>query len=227
MAQKTTKKDLTQPDAFQRALTRLKDYISENKQKIYIGSGVIVLILFLSAGWYLYKTYNEKNAQALYIKAHLATLKSSPAESPSNPDAIKLYQEVITRYPGTNAALMAFYRLGNIYYRVNDIESSIKAYQEYLNGSPKDNELSVLVHIGLGYCYESKKDLKKALEYFENAANKKASGNFESINYSNIARIHEELKNNEKSVEFYRKALEKTSDPATVLLIKRKISSLS
>jgi tetratricopeptide (TPR) repeat protein len=227
MAQKITKKDLTQPDAFQLALTRLQDYVSENKQKIYIGSGVIVLILLLSAGWYLYITYNEKNAQALYINAHLATLKSGPAEIPADPNAMKLYQEVITGYPGTNAALMAFYRLGNIYYRVNDIEASIKAYQEYLNGSPKDNELTVLVHIGLGYCYESKKDLKKALELFENAANTKASGNFESINYRNIARIHEELKNTEKSVEFYRKALEKASDPATELLIKRKILSLS
>jgi tetratricopeptide (TPR) repeat protein len=227
MAQKITKKELTQPDAFQLALTRFSDFASENKPKIYISSGIVLLIILLSAGLYLYKANNEKNAQALFIKAHLATLKSRSAESPGDPNSTKLYQEVVTQYPGTNAALMSFYRLGNFYYQMNDIEASIKAYQEYLKGSPKDNELTTLVYIGLGYCYESKKDLNKALEYFENAAKTKSSSNFESINYRNMARIHEELKNNEKSIEFYQKALEKTSDPAVEQLIKRKISSLS
>jgi len=227
MAQKITKKDLTQPDAFQLALARFSDFVSENKPKIYISSGVVLLIILLSAGLYLYKTNNEKNAQALYIKAHLATLNSRSAESPADPNSMKLYQDVVTQYPGTNAALMSFYRLGNFYYQMNDIEASIKAYQEYLKESPKDNELTTLVYIGLGYCYESKKDLNKALEYYENAAKTKSSSNFESINYRNMARIHEELKNNEKSIEFYQKALEKTSDPAVEQLIKRKISSLS
>ena len=227
MAQKITKKELAKPDALQLLLARCSDFVSENKPKIYIGSGIVLLIILLSAGWYLYKTNNEKNAQALYIKAHVATLKSRSAESPADPNSMKLYQEVVTQYPGTNAALLSFYRLGNFYYQMNDIDASIKAYQEYLKGSPEDNELTTLAYIGLGYCYESKKDLNKALEYFENAAKTKSSSNFESINYKNMARIHEELKNNKKSIEFYQKALEKTSDPAVELLIKRKISSLS
>ncbi len=227
MAPKITKKDLTKPDAFQIALTRITEFISDNKRILYVGSGIVVFVLLLSAGGYLYHTNNENNAQALYLKANLATLKNRQSESPVDPNLMKLYQDVVAQYPGTSAALMSFYRLGNFYYRINDIESSIKAYQEYLNGSPKDNELTTLVYIGLGYCYESKKDLKKALEYFVYAANIKSSGIFESINYRNIARIYEELKNNEKSIEFYKKALEKTSDTATEQLINRKISSLS
>jgi tetratricopeptide (TPR) repeat protein len=227
MAQKITKKDLSKPDPFQIALTRITEFISANKQKLYIASGCAVFILLLSAGWYLYNTNNENNARALYVKAHLAAFRNSPSGNLFDPNSIKLYQDVAIQYPGTNAALTSLYRVGNFYYRINDIESSVKAYQEYLNASPKDNELTTLVYIGLGYCYESKKDLKKALEYFERAANTKSSAIFEGMNYRNIARIYEEMKNNEKSVEFYRKALEKTSDRATEQLINRKISSLS
>jgi tetratricopeptide (TPR) repeat protein len=139
---------------------------------------------------------------------------------------MKLYQDVVSRYPGTKAALMAYYRMGNLYYRMNDIEASIKAYQEFLKGSPKDNEVKTLTYIGLGYCFESKKDFKNALESFENAANTKSGGNFESSNFSNIARIHVELNNREKAIEYYQKALGKTTDPAVEQLIKRKISSL-
>ena len=139
---------------------------------------------------------------------------------------INLYQDVVSQYPGTKAALMAYYRMGNYYYRMNDIEASIKAYQEYIKAGPEDNEFTTLTYIGLGYCYESKKDFKAALESFEKAANTKSVFNFESINYRNIARIYEALNNREKAVEYYQKALGKTTDPSFEQLIRRKISSL-
>jgi hypothetical protein len=43
----------------------------------------------------------------------------------------------------------------------------------------------------------------------------------------NIARVYEELNNKEKALEYYRKALEKTTEPAATIFIKRKISTLS
>jgi predicted negative regulator of RcsB-dependent stress response len=226
MAKKNTKKELIRPDSFQLALTRTAEFISENKSKIYIGSGVIVLILLISAGWYFYRTNQENNAQMLYTKAHIATLKGRLAGGQMDESALKLYQDVISKYPGTKAAFMANYRRANHYYRMNDIESSIMAYQSFIKVTSADSELSTLAHIGLGYCYESKKDFKNALESFENAANTKSSDNFESINLRNIARIHEELNNREKAIEYYQKALNKSVDPSVQQLIKRKISSL-
>jgi predicted negative regulator of RcsB-dependent stress response len=226
MAKKITKKELTQPDFFQLSLAKTTEYISGNKTRIYIISSVVAATLLLSAGWYFYQTNHESNAQAHYAKAHLAALKGGPADGQIGENVLKIYQDVVIRYPGTKAALMAQYRIGNLYYRMNDLEASMKAYQEFLKGFPKDNELKTLAYIGLGYCFESKNDYKNALESFENAANTKSAGSFEGLNFSNIARIHAAMNNREKAIEYYQKALGKTSDSAAGQLIKRKISSL-
>jgi len=226
MTKKLTKKDLNQPDYFQLALGRITGFISENKSKVYTTMGVAVLILLLFAGWYLYRNNQENNAQMLYTKAHIAALGGSLSGGQLDNSTLKLYQDVVSQYPDTKAAQLAQYRMGNLFYRLDDIETSIKSYQASLKNVSSNNELTTLSYIGLGYCYESKKDFKSALESFENASKTKSSGNFESINLRNIARIHEELNNREKAIEYYKKALEKTSDPSVEQFIKRKISSL-
>jgi tetratricopeptide (TPR) repeat protein len=226
MAKKITKKDLTQPDSFQLALGRITGFISENKSKIYITMSVAVSMLLLFAGWYLYRNNQENSAQMLYTKAHIATMKGSLSGGQLDNSTLKLYEEIVSRYPDTEAAYLAHYRMGNLFYRLGDIENSIKSYRDCLKNVSRNNELTTLAYIGLGYCYESKKDFKSALESFENAAKTKSSGNFESINLRNIARIHEELDNREKAIEYYKKSLEKTSDPSVEQFIKRKISSL-
>jgi len=226
MTKKITKKDLTQPDSFQLALGRITGFISENKSKIYITMSVAVLMLLLFAGWYLYRNNQENSAQMLYTQAHIATMRGSLSGGQLDNSTLKLYQDVVSRYPDTKAAHLAHYRMGNLFYRLDDIETSIKSYQACLKNVSRNNELTTLAYIGLGYCYESKKDFKSALESFENAAKTQSAGNFESINMRNIARIHEELNNREKAIEYYKKSLEKTSDPSVEQFIKRKISSL-
>lgn len=226
MLKKITKKELTQPDSFQIALANTTKYISDNKSKIYIISGVVFLILLLSAGWYLYRLNYEGNAQKLYTKAYITTLRTNLAGGNIDQNVMKLYQDVISQYPGTNAANISHYRMGNLYFQLNDIEASIKAYQEFLKDASKDSELTTLAYISMGYCYESKKDFKNALDFFEKAANTTSASNFESINYRNIARIYEELNNREKAIEYYQKSLGKAVDPSVEQLIKRKISSL-
>ena len=49
---------------------------------------------------------------------------------------------------------------------------------------------------------------------------------FEALNCRSIARVHEAMNNPEKAAEFYRKALEKTTDPLLSFYLKRKLSLL-
>jgi len=226
MSRKITKKELKQPDPFQLSIARTMQFISTHKQKIYIIISVFTLIFLISAGWYLYRENTEKKAQILYTKAYLTTLNSSPDGSKIDPGNLKLYQDVISQYPGSKAARIAYYQIGNLNYRLNDIEGAIKAYQEYLKKASDDNELIPLVYIGLGYCFENKKDYPKALDYFEKVLKTKSAANYANINLRNIARIYEKQNNKEKALEYYQKALERTSDPFVNQYIKRKISTL-
>ena len=52
------------------------------------------------------------------------------------------------------------------------------------------------------------------------------ASSFEALNYTSMARVHESMNSYAKAVEFYRKALEKTTDPLMTLYLKRKISNL-
>jgi tetratricopeptide (TPR) repeat protein len=123
--------------------------------------------------------------------------------------------------------MMAHFQIGNIAYNLNDIDGSLNAYEEFLKSAPESEDLKTLAFNGMGYCYEAKSDFKNALISFEKAAAVKSVGSFEGITYRNIARIYEEMKNMEKALEYYQKALKKTSDPSMELLLKRKISTIS
>ena len=50
---------------------------------------------------------------------------------------------------------------------------------------------------------------------------------FEGMNNQNIARVYEAMDERVKAIEYYQKALGKNTDPASELLIKRKIATLS
>jgi hypothetical protein len=52
------------------------------------------------------------------------------------------------------------------------------------------------------------------------------ASSFEILNYTSTARVHEAMNSPEKAVEFYRKALGKTTDPLMTLYLKSKISIL-
>ncbi|MEN6317229.1 MAG: tetratricopeptide repeat protein [Syntrophaceae bacterium] len=227
MAKKITKKDIEKPDAFQSALSRYTAYVSENKQKIYLVSGVLTLIVIIACAWYLYRMNYEKNAQKLYSTAHLATMQIVMQGSNPDQNTLKMFSDVISQYPGSKAAMMAHFQIGNISYNLGDIDASLKAYEEFLKAAPESEDLKTLAYTGMGYCYEAKSDLKNALDSFEKAAAVKSVGSFESITYRNIARIYEEMKNMEKALEYYQKALNKTKDPSMELLLKRKISTIS
>jgi tetratricopeptide (TPR) repeat protein len=227
MARKITKKDIEKPDAFQSALSRCTTYISENRKKIYLISGVLTAIIIIACAWYLYRMNYENNAQKLYSTAHLATMKNVMQGSNPDQNTLKMFSDVISQYPGTKAAMMAHFQIGNIAYNLNDIDGSLNAYEEFLKSAPESEDLKTLAFNGMGYCYEAKSDFKNALISFEKAAAVKSVGSFEGITYRNIARIYEEMKNMEKALEYYQKALKKTSDPSMELLLKRKISTIS
>ena len=130
------------------------------------------------------------------------------------------------KYPRSQAAVTAYYRLGNLYFGRHEIDAAIRAYQDFLKKAPAESDLVTLAYNGLGACQEAKKDFNKALESYEKAMKTNTASSFEALNYTSIARIHEAMNNPAKAVEFYRKALGKTTDPLMTLYLKRKISNL-
>jgi tetratricopeptide (TPR) repeat protein len=224
MAAKIDKKELREPDKLQIIFLFCREFLEKNRIRIYTGAGIFILILVMVSSWYFYQLNYETNAGKLYSKTFESTMK--PGTPTPEASVIKGYKDLIAQYPRSNAAVMAHYRLGNLYRDRQEVDSAIIAYQEFLNRAPKDSDLVTLAYSGLGSCYESKKDFGKALQLYEKAMTTNAAVPFEALNYGNIARVYESMNNPLKAIEFYRKALQKTTDPLMTLYLKRKIAFL-
>lgn len=225
MAAKLSKKELMGPDAFQSTMENLKDYIEENKTRFYVIVLAIILAILIAVGIYFYWSNYQSSALRLYAKAqdNLTKNKEKPDVAKNS---IPIFKELVDKYPYSWSAKTALYNLGNIYYEQGDIDNAIKSYKSYLSVTSSDNAgIRFMALTSLGYCYESKKDYKSALDYFQQAQKSNNTG-FEAIGYRNIARIYEQINDKKKALENYQSALQKTTDPSMSIFIKRKIASL-
>ena len=221
MAAKLSKKELTQPDAFQSTIEVIQDYISENQKRFYSIVTAVILAAVIALGIYSYWGNYQSSAKEMYAKAQN---NNTPENTMNN---VKIFQELIDKYPHSWSARMAYYHLGNIYYNSGDFDKAIADYKKFVSSRiSEDSGIKFLALSSIGYCYEAKKDFKSALEYFEKAQKSKNIG-FESVGFSNIARIYEQMNDKKNALENYKKALEKTTEPSKAIFIKYKISSLS
>jgi predicted negative regulator of RcsB-dependent stress response len=226
MAAKLSKKQLKEPDIFQSSFEKITDYISENTVRFFAIATTVILTVVIAFGIYLYWSNYQTNAAQIYAKAQASVIRSE-VDPEAVPESMKIFQELIDKYPHSWSARMAYYHLGNIYYNSGDLDNAINSYKKFVSSTKSDDAgIKFLALTSLGYCFEAKKDFKSALNYFEEAQKSNNTG-FEAIGYRNIARIYEELNDKKKALENYQNALAKTTDPSMVLFIKRKISSLS
>jgi len=229
MSAKVTKKDMEKPDPFYEFMERIYGYLAEHRKKFYIATGLLAGLIILATGFYFYSLHVEQQAEKLYLKAY--DLQYSTANLYANREALTsvlaAYEEVIKNYPRSSAAANAHYMLGNLYHRIGDYDKSQSSFEAFLDKASRNHVLTPFAQTGLGYCHEAKQEYEKALAAFEKAAQKDTGGLLTGVSYGNMARIYEEMKNPQKALEFYQKALEKISDPSMAAFIKRKIASLS
>lgn len=226
MSAKLTKKELKSPDAFQTTFEQIGDYVSENMTRVMVIGGALVCAAAIAMGIYFYWSYYSNSALKLYAKTQANILKSGENKEAIN-ENINIFKDLIDKYPYSWSGRMAHYHLGNVYYNSGEFDKAIGSYEKFVSKTRTDKTgVKFLALTSLGYLYEVKKDFKEALNYFEQAQSAYNVG-FEVIGLRNIARAYEELNKKEKALEYYKKALEKTTEPAATIFIKRKISTLS
>lgn len=221
MADKLTKIELEEPDKLRTFFDDSMEYVTHNRLKIAIIGAAMVLVLLLLGGWFIYDRNYENAAGTLYQNAFQLEKSGDPKGIES---AVKQYRDLVSQYPRSNAAVFASYRLGNLFFKVGRYDEAIGFYNGFLEKASSNNDLGTLVLSALGASYEGKKDLKKALEYYEKAIVTPADNGFAGTNYLNAARIYEEMHNKAKALDYYKKALAITIDPAAEVLIRRKIA---
>jgi len=230
MADKLTKKELEQPDEFHTMGWRALQYLSEHRDKFYLAGTIILMIIILAGGWYWYRSNYEQKAQNLYSAAYTTYAvqgQSSEAMRGLYLKAIGMYTELLETYPNSHAAKLCHYNLGNLYFKVDNMQKAIESYKAFLVRSKKDDMLRALTYQGLGYCYEEEKDYDNALENFNESNDRLKGTQIENMNHISIARVYEKMGKDKESLEYYRKAAGKTKNPIMERLITHKITTLA
>jgi tetratricopeptide (TPR) repeat protein len=224
MAARVTKKELKEPDYLQVAFKKAVTFILRHRAKVYVILALHLLGVAIALGWHLYRLNYNKSALKIFNQVEEMALTDS---SNNTVKLVEGFKNVVSKYPNSQAAIHSLYKLGNLYLNMNQIDLSLKAYDEFLNKASDKDYLKVFAHLGKGYCYETNKDFKKALASFETALKMAGAKIFEVQIHRDIGRVFEEMNDKIKSLEHYRKSLEKTTDPTMERLLKRKIAELA
>jgi tetratricopeptide (TPR) repeat protein len=227
VSRKITRKELREPDQFHTISERVMIYLLENRKKFYLASSIVVLVVLIVCGWYLYTLSYENRADKLYSSAFNSYSGTFSNDGEKLSSAVKIYEEITKKYPSSRAAALSFYNMGNIFFALKETDKSIEAYNSFLETSSEDNVLTLLAYYGLGHCYEEKGDYPGALESFESSNRNVKGTHFNVINYSNIARIYEKMNKPDMALEYYKKVIEQTEDPFVKTLVNSKIANLS
>jgi tetratricopeptide (TPR) repeat protein len=224
---KMDKKDLEQPDAFQELVEKVMAYARENRRKLYAAAGALSLVIILGAGYFFYSAHTESEAARLYFEARMKVLRADPMGTGlADPEAAKAFEGVVEKYPSSDAAQGARYELGNLYFTAGEFDRSIQVYRVFIDKASGKDIRTIYAWFGIGYAYEAKKEYDKALEAFTRVVASNPGNIHEGLSYRNMARVYEEMNDRGKALDYYRKALDKTKEPAASSLLKRKIAQL-
>lgn len=216
------KKDIGDRDDIQSLVINLRSYIERNKTIIITLSIIAGVLLILMGSGYLYYLRYDQMAEKAYSAIFEMNLKK-PSTSDNNKLKIKEYKELIANYPYSGVENISYFRLGNLYLSIGEIESAIDNLTIVINKNKK-SELYTLALIALGECFEAKKDFKKSIEYYEKAKQSEKGHLFEGIIYMNMARSYENLNEFQKSKDLYEKSISKLSDKFMKIYLSRKVS---
>jgi tetratricopeptide (TPR) repeat protein len=204
----TRKELLNEQDEFITFSGKLIQFIAAHKAKILIGTGALVALVLVFSGISYFSSRAEASAFLLLEKGIARYERIHQAEG-----AQKAYQEVggdfktlLDKYPRKEGGKLARVVYGNMAYRAGDFETAIHNYERALGDFPERPFFRQLILSSLGYAHEGKKDLQKAVGYFEQVASSSEAARRDEALF-NLGRIHGELGNLEKSREAYGKIL--------------------
>ncbi len=160
------------------------------------------------AGYDWYQAKRAREGEMILEKAQTALQGQKPSTPGNAEEAKKLFEEVITRFPGTVAAQEALIRLGNMQYDGGKYDDAMATYSKYLSSYP-NGPFRMLAGIGKAYAEEAKGELPAAEKTLSDVIEKAKNDPMAGEAYSDLARLYEESKKPEDAIRVYGQIVER------------------
>jgi tetratricopeptide (TPR) repeat protein len=224
-----SKKELRQPDQFVSFWTRFSEqagkYISERRKPLLIAVGALAGVVTATV---IYGQIRERAAMrssaALEHVSKVATADLLPADgTPAKEDglphfktdkerleaALKEVDGFLSAEPHSPLRREAQLQKAGLLLDLQRPDEAIPLYSDVLE-SHLDSNLKFIAQEGLGYAYEAKGDLDKALAAFTKLAGDNPKGFYHDRSLYHQARIAERKGNPAEAMKLYKEVLEKS-----------------
>ena len=214
--QRITRKEIKQPDQFISTSVRIIEFANAHRQQIFTGVGALAVLLFIIFGWRYYSGSIEKKALDL-VGEGLVLFHDAQSEDKGGAvdeelekryrGAVEKFQQAASTYARTRASSQANLYLGQIRFRLGQLDEAIGNFETVLDQVGKKADLSAIAFDGLGYCYEKKGEHQKAAEAFREIVHMESSHLKENA-YLNAARNYRILGEKDRAIDLYESMLE-------------------
>ena len=186
MSEKMTKSELRAPDAFQRTGGDARDWLERHRKPVAVAVAALLLAgVALAVGSYVSDRgearASKELGEALKVLSRPVAGEALSEALPDSGPAFKTQRErdeavrkALTDFRakngGTVASATAALPLAKAEHRLGNYDAATKGYETFLSDAPKSDALRAQALEGLGYAYEAKGDLPRAVAAFERLA---------------------------------------------------------
>ena len=196
---KYTQKELKQPDKFSTFIINLADTAVNSFNKILYALGSLVLILIIIFAFTSYQNKQRELAGTQFKKAISLYNKGSAKE------ALAGFADLISEHPNQQAAKLAIYYSGTIYYDSEQYENSIDEMTRYLNSSPKNKLLEDSANLTIALSHYNMQRWENAVKFLTRI--KDPNSPYERQAKINLGLSYEKLGQHQKAREIYKSVL--------------------
>ncbi len=241
MAEKSSRKDLRQPDEFITFTQRALDWIVTNKMMLIAGGTLVIAIVLAFFGWRWYVESATQKASAAFVQARqimqARVVPQEGAEETSLADgtyaseddklraALASLESVKKEFSSSATATLATYFIGECHWKLGEYDKAVAAFEEYLRSAGPSGELSAFAVEGIGATLEDQGKFEEAKQQYrrlteEPFVSQRARGQY------HLARMEQKLGNAEQAATMFKELMRDFPDTAYARDIQERLSQL-
>jgi tetratricopeptide (TPR) repeat protein len=203
-AKKITRKELlNQPDEFLSVSSRLFQYALEHKYQLLAALGAVIALVLIISG-FRYSALKKAEAAFAQLEKGRTKYEALLQEQGSRQAYEQVrgdFQQLLEKYSGQTGGKFARLIFADICYRGGQPDEAIALYNAALEDFDDSFYRNTILN-GLGYAYEEKQELEKAVAYFQQVAGSSGSV-LKAEALFNAGRLYAALGMSEKSNQIF------------------------
>lgn len=216
-SRRLSRKELRQPDWFQTATESALGLYEEHRLKVFLGIGLIVVLLLGTWGWKAFKDRQDATAAREFGQA--MTLYHAGNHSEALASLAKVQTHRWSRY-----ANLAHLYEANSHLAMNDLAKATSAAQRFIVGTKQNSLMRELGLLTLAVVEERKSQCKEAIKHYAEA--QKIKGAFTARAFLGEARCAVETGDLRAGIAAYRQLLKDQPESALATYVTVQIGDL-